>query len=133
VGYTVFRCDATDFTPPSAGDQTRGIVRLSEALTSMRANVWLMPPRTRGRRHVELVQEELFAALSGTATLFLGDPAEAVELAAGSLVVVEPGTAVQLANEHAHEARVLIVGAPPVHGQASYLPDASLEQAPHSV
>jgi quercetin dioxygenase-like cupin family protein len=89
----------------------------------MRANVWRMPPGARGRRHRELVQEELFVALEGTVTLLLGDPAETVELPPGSLAVVEPETALQLANEGDEEAVVLIVGAPPVEGQAEYLPD----------
>ena len=122
-GYRIFRRDALDFAKPSGGNQERGIVRLSDALAEMRANIWRMPPRARGRRHRELVQEELFVVLEGTATLRLGDPAEPVELRQGSVAVVEPRTAVQVANESDDDAVVLIVGAPPVQGQAEYLPD----------
>jgi mannose-6-phosphate isomerase-like protein (cupin superfamily) len=101
----------------------RGIVRLSDQMTNMRSNLWRLPPGIRGRRHRELVQEELFVALEGTATLVLGEDREHVELSSGSLAVVEPGTAVQVANESGEDALVLIVGAPPVQGEAEYLPD----------
>jgi hypothetical protein len=37
--------------------------------------------------------------------------------------VVEPGTALQVRNESESEATILIVGAPPVTGEADYLPD----------
>jgi uncharacterized cupin superfamily protein len=123
VGFTIFRRHEIEFTPPSAGDQTRGILRLSDAMTRMRANVWRMPPLTRGRRHAERVQEELFVALEGTVTLALGDPPEMTDLPPGSIAVVEPGTAIQVRNESDDEAVVLIVGAPPETGQADYLPD----------
>jgi mannose-6-phosphate isomerase-like protein (cupin superfamily) len=124
VGFTVFRSDEREWSTPSAGDQARGIVRLSDAMTNMRANVWRVPPGSRGRRHAERVQEELFAVLDGTATLALGDPAERVELPAGSVVVVEPGTPLQVLNEGGSAMTILIVGAPPVAGEADYLPDA---------
>jgi quercetin dioxygenase-like cupin family protein len=98
-------------------------VRLSDSLEHTRANVWLLRPGSRGRRHRELVQEELFVVLEGTTTLLLGDPGEPVELPRGSIAVVEPNTALQVRNESDEDAVVLIVGAPPVHGQAEYLPD----------
>jgi quercetin dioxygenase-like cupin family protein len=123
VGFSIFRSDEREWSTPSAGDQTRGIVRLSDAMTQMRGNVWRLPPRTRGRRHAERVQEEMFVALEGTVTLALGDPAEMIELPAGSIAAVQPGTPIQVRNEGADEAVVLIVGAPPETGQADYLPD----------
>jgi uncharacterized cupin superfamily protein len=124
VGFSIFRMDEVEFTPPSGGDQTRGIVRLSDAMTEMRANVWRLPPGSRGRRHAERVQEELFVVLEGTVMLALGDPPELTELTRGSIAVVEPGTALQVRNEGTEQADVLIVGAPPETGQADYLPDA---------
>jgi quercetin dioxygenase-like cupin family protein len=89
----------------------------------MRANIWRVPAGSRGRRHAERVQEELFVVLEGTATLALGNPAEMIELPQGSVVIVEPGTAIQVRNESAEAAVVLIVGAPPQTGEADYLPD----------
>jgi quercetin dioxygenase-like cupin family protein len=124
VGFSIFRSDEWEWSTPSAGDQTRGIVRLSSGMAQMRANVWRLPPGGRGRRHSERVQEEAFVVLSGTATLALGDPAELVELPNGSVAVVEPGTAIQVLNESAAETTVLIVGAPPIPEKADYLPDA---------
>lgn len=112
-----------EFRPPSSGDQARGIMRLSEDLRSTRANIWRMPAGSRGRRHVEKVQEELFVVLDGMPTLRLGEPAESIVLPAGSVAVVEPGTAQQLLNDGNEDAVVLIVGAPPVEGQAEYLPE----------
>ena len=124
MGFTVFRSDGREWSEPSGGDQTRGILRLSDAMTQMRANIWRMPAGSRGRRHAERVQEEIFVVLDGTATLALGDPAERVELPSGSVAVVEPGTGIQVLNESDAEATILIVGAPPVTGEADYLPDA---------
>ena len=124
MGYTVFRAGEIAFGPPSGGNVDRRIARLSDAMTNMRASIWRYPPGVRGRRHAEVVQEELFVALDGTPTLFLGDPPEAVELPVGSMAVVQPGTAIQVSNEGDGEATLLIVGAPPEVGQAEYLPDA---------
>jgi quercetin dioxygenase-like cupin family protein len=124
MGFAIFRADERDWSTPSGGDQTRGILRLSDAMTQMRGNLWRLPPGSKGRRHAERVQEELFVMLDGTATLALGDPAERVELPTGSVAVVEPGTALQVRNESDSEATILIVGAPPVTGEADYLPDA---------
>lgn len=123
AGYAVFRPGDLEFTPPSGGDQRRGIVRFSGALSEMRANVWRMPPGTRGRRHLEKVQEELFVVLEGSPTLRLGEPPEPVPLSRGSIPIVAPGTPLQVVNEGREESIVLIVGAPPVEGQAEYLPE----------
>jgi mannose-6-phosphate isomerase-like protein (cupin superfamily) len=123
MGFSIFRSDEREWSTPSGGDQTRGIVRLSDAMLQMRANIWRVPAGSRGRRHAERVQEELFAVLDGTATLALGDPAERVELPAGSVVAVEPGTPLQVLNESEAQMTILIVGAPPVTGEADYLPD----------
>jgi uncharacterized cupin superfamily protein len=124
-GFQVFRRDEMAFSPPSKGDQARRLLRLSPALTSTRANIWLMPPGSRGRRHRETGQEELFVALEGTATLLLGEPPEAVDVPAGSVVAVAVGTPVQLVNEGDEDSLVLIVGAPPTLDPAEYLPDVS--------
>jgi uncharacterized cupin superfamily protein len=124
VGYSVFRPDELEWGTPSAGDQTRGIVRLSEALTHMRANIWRLPPGTRGRRHAERAQEEMFVVLAGTATMALGDPPDLVDLPAGSVVAVEPGTALQQRNHGDEDTVILAIGAPPEDpGNAEYLPD----------
>jgi len=124
MGYSVFHADEQEFSAPSAGDQSRDICRLSDSLRAMRANIWRYPPGSCGRRHAERVQEEVFVVLEGRATLFLGEPAEALDLATGSVAVVEPGTPLQVANRGDEDATVFIVGAPPDPGRADYLPDA---------
>jgi uncharacterized cupin superfamily protein len=124
VGYTVAQLDEIEWSAPSAGDQSRGIARFSDRLRHMRANVWRLPPGTSGRRHAERVQEEVFVVLEGTATMALGDPPQRIELPAGSLVIVEPGTALQQRNESARDAVILAIGAPREEpGNADYLPD----------
>jgi quercetin dioxygenase-like cupin family protein len=122
-GYHLLRRDDMEFTPPSRGDQQRRIQRLSPMLTTTRANIWLMPPGTRGRRHRETDQEELFVALEGAAMLYLGEPPERVELPQGSVLVLQVGTPVQVVNEGDEDSLVLIVGAPPVPEPGEYLPD----------
>lgn len=123
MSYTIFRYDELEFRTPQRGEQSRGLAPLSEALRNMRANVWRMPPGVRGARHLEHVQEEMFVVLDGTATMLLGDPPERVELPRGSVCVVNTETALQLRNNGDADAVVLIVGAPPVQGEAEYLPD----------
>jgi uncharacterized cupin superfamily protein len=120
-GYTIVQPEDFDFTPPSKGDQSRGVMRLSDRLSESRANIWKMPPGSRGRRHREKTQEEIFVSLNGIATLFLGEPAVAVELPQGALAIVKAQTPVQLANESVGDAVVLILGAPPTVGDAEYL------------
>lgn len=123
VDYTVFRRDEMAFTPPSKGDQSRRLQRLSDALTTTRANIWLMPPGSRGRRHRETDQEELFIALEGTMMLLLGEPPKMVNSPPGSVVVLPVGTPVQLVNEGDEDSLVMIVGAPPTAFPGEYLPD----------
>lgn len=124
--YTVLRPDELEWSKPSAGDQSRGILRLSDRLRHMRANIWRLPPGTSGRRHAERVQEEIFVVLEGTATMALGDPPRRVELAAGSAVIVEPGTALQQLNESTRDTVILAIGAPREEpGNADYLPDVT--------
>ncbi len=123
AGYRVTLGRDLSFTPPSAGDQSRGIVRLSDDLANMRANLWRMPAGSRGRRHFEKIQEELFVVLNGRPTLRLGEPPEEVQLDTGSVAIVQPSTPVQLIDNGDFDALVLIVGAPPDVGQAEYLPD----------
>ncbi len=99
-------------------------MRLSAFLGHSRGNIWRMPASSRGRRHRESSQEEIFIALNGTATLLLGEPASAVALPPGAIAIVKPHTAVQLANQSDADAVVLILGAPPTTADADYLPDA---------
>jgi quercetin dioxygenase-like cupin family protein len=121
AGHRILHPDDLDFVPTRDG--RRGIARLSDDLEHTRANVWRLPAGTRGVRHLEKVQEQWFVVLEGAPTLRLGEPPEQFQLRRGSIAIVAPGTALQVVNDGADEAIVLIVGAPPVEGQAEYLPD----------
>src|SRR3954469_14151572 len=93
-------------------------------LKSSRPRLWRYPPGTRGRRHADRAQEEVFVVLSGTLPMPLGDPAERVELEPESVVAVEPGTPLQLRNDGTDEVVVFIYGAPAEQGGADFFEDA---------
>lgn len=122
MGYTVFHADELEWRPRREGDP-RLVAELSDALTRSRANLFRYPPGAVGRRHIDPVQEEVFVVLDGTLTVHLGegDAPEPHELGTGSVLVVQPGTALQLSNRHEDELRLFIVGAPPERGETMFL------------
>jgi len=123
VGYTVFHVENLEWKPRREGDP-RLVSELSDAMTRSRANLFRYPPGAIGRRHIDHVQEEVFVVLDGTLTIHMGegDDPERHELAAGSVLVVESGTALQLSNRGGAELRLFIYGAPPERGEATFLP-----------
>jgi mannose-6-phosphate isomerase-like protein (cupin superfamily) len=92
-------------------------------LTQSRARMWHYPPHTRGRRHRDHAQEEVFVVLSGTLTMLLGDPPERVDVPTGSVIAVEPMTPLQVRNESDEDLRLYICGAPPEQAGADFLDD----------
>jgi mannose-6-phosphate isomerase-like protein (cupin superfamily) len=102
-------------------DNGRRLARLSDGMTQQRANLWRLPPHTKGVRHLEKVQEEVFVVLEGRLTLMLGEPADPVELGRGDVAVVPAGTPLQVCNDGDSELLLFISGAPPEAGQAEYL------------
>jgi mannose-6-phosphate isomerase-like protein (cupin superfamily) len=130
VAYTVVEAGdhAWEERPAAGGGEPRltADVTTAAGLTQSRARLWRLPPRTRGRRHLEHVQEETFVVLAGTLTMLLGDPPERVVLGPESVVSVEPETGIQLRNEGETETVVFAYGAPPVAGQADFLDDVEL-------
>ena len=60
--------------------------------------------------------------LDGTLTVHLGDghAPDRHELARGSVLIVQPGTPLQLSNRGDEELRLFILGAPPERGQATF-------------
>jgi mannose-6-phosphate isomerase-like protein (cupin superfamily) len=123
VGYTVFRPDELEFVP-RGDDDARSIAGLSDALTQSRANMWRYPPGTKGRRHADKVQEEVFVVLDGTLTIDLGDPPERHEVPRGGVLAVERGTIVQLRNAGSEDVVLFIYGAPPETGKSEFFEDA---------
>ena len=123
VGYTIFRQSDVEWTPRDDGSG-REVAPLSDGLTQSRANLWRYPPGAVGRRHADHVQEEVFVVLDGTLTIHMGegdDPEQHV-LDRGSVLVVQPGTVLQLSNRHDDELRLFVYGAPPERGEATFLP-----------
>ena len=130
MGYTVIRAEDQTFESPSwSGDnfgRTLVELRLLANLQHSQANLWRYPPGAQGRRHREPVQEEVFCVVEGTLTMFLGEPVERFALSRRSLVVVEPGTALQLRNETDSDVVFFAYGAPRQSSdyKAEILPDA---------
>ena len=115
-------------TPPEGreSDPPREAADVTTAaeLGRSRARLWRYPPGSRGRRHADKAQEEVFVVLEGTLTMHLGEPAERIELAPQSVVAVEPGTPLQLRNDGNDDVVVFIYGAPPEQAGADFFADA---------
>ncbi len=122
MGYTIFHADELDWQPRREGDP-RLAAGLSDGMTQSRANLFRYPPGAVGRRHIDPIQEEVFVVMDGTLTIHMGesDAPEQHELAKGSVLVVQPGTALQLSNRHEDELRLFIIGAPPERGDTVFL------------
>ena len=108
---------------PRGEDDPRTVARLSDSMTRSRANLWRYPPGTRGKRHADHAQEEVFVVLEGTLTVDLGEPPERHELERGSVLVVQPGTILQLRNAGNEELVLFIYGAPPEQAGADFFDD----------
>jgi mannose-6-phosphate isomerase-like protein (cupin superfamily) len=130
MGYHVVRAGDHAYEERPAPGRENDPARLASDLSAAaelqhsRARFWRYPTGTRGRRHADHAQEEVFVVVSGTLTMHLGDPPERVELPPESVVAVEPGTALQLQNDGAEEVVVFIYGAPPVQEGADFFEDA---------
>jgi quercetin dioxygenase-like cupin family protein len=122
MAFTIFRQDAVEWEPRDDGSG-RTVARLSDSMTSSRANIWRYPPGARGKRHADKAQEEVFVVLDGTLTVDLGEPPERHELERGSVLVVQPGTILQLRNAGDDELVLFIYGAPPEQGGADFFDD----------
>ncbi len=111
--------------PGHEGQEPRQAASLTDAahLTESRARLWRYAPHTRGRRHLDPDQEEVFVPLRGTLTMVLGDPWERVDVEPGGVVAVHPGTPLQARNETDEEILFLAYGAPTRHGNAEFLED----------
>ena len=123
MGFTIFNAAELDWQPRGGEGDPRLYAGLSEAMTRSRANLFRYPPGAVGRRHIDPIQEEVFVVLDGTLTIHMGEDGavEEHELAQGSVLVVQPGTALQLSNRHGTELRLFIVGAPPQRGETTFL------------
>src|SRR2546430_16060140 len=130
MGYHVVLAAEHTFEerPKPEGRESAPARRASDLTTAAglqqsRARLWRYPPGTRGRRHADRGQEEVFVVVSGTLTMLVGEPPERVELPSESVVSVEPGTPLQLRNDSGDEVVVFVYGAPPVQQGADFFDD----------
>ena len=112
--------------PHEPGEPARHVAELSDlaAFAHTRANVWSYEPGARGRRHRHPFQEETFVVLSGTLSMYLGEPPEREDVPAGGLVHVPPGTPLQAANHGDEPLLVYAYGTPPEDEHAEILDPA---------
>ena len=128
MAFHVVRPDDLDWItrPHEPGEAARHVAELSEpaGFAHTRANIWRYEPGAKGRRHVHNLQEETFVVLSGTLSMYVGDPPERKDVPAGALIHVEPGTPLQSVN-HGHEDLVVYAyGTPPESDHAEILDSA---------
>jgi quercetin dioxygenase-like cupin family protein len=112
--------------PHEPGEPARHVAELSEhaGFGHTRANVWRYEPGAKGRRHRHPFQEETFVVLSGTLTMYLGDPPERQDVQPGGLIHVEPRTPLQTVNHGNEDLFVYVYGTPPESEHAELLDSA---------
>ena len=108
------------------GEPARHVAELSElaGFAHTRANVWRYEPGARGRRHRHPFQEETFVVLSGTLSMYLGDPPAREDVPFGGIVHIEPGTPLQTVNHGREDLVVYAYGTPPESEHAEILGSA---------
>jgi mannose-6-phosphate isomerase-like protein (cupin superfamily) len=112
--------------PHEPGEPARHVAECSEriGLVHTRANVWRYEPGAAGRRHRHREQEETFVVLSGTLTIYLGEPPEVLEIPTGGVLRVGPGTPLQSVNRGRDDLVVFAYGTPPETESAELLDSA---------
>jgi quercetin dioxygenase-like cupin family protein len=125
VGFRVISADELEWNtrPTEPGEPERRTAQLSDlaGYQNARANLWRYEPGAKGRRHKHPQQEETFVVVSGTLTMYLGDPPERQEVGQGGLIHVEAGTPLQIKNEGGEELVLYIHGWPPESEHAEIL------------
>lgn len=113
--------------PHEPGEPARHVAELSAraGFAHTRANLWRYEPGARGRRHRHPVQEETFVVISGTLTMYLGEPPERHDVPVGALIHVHPGTPLQTVNHGDDDLLVYVYGTPPETEHAELLPSAA--------
>ncbi len=112
--------------PHELGEPARQVAELSEpaSFAHTRANVWRYEPGAKGRRHRHPRQEETFVVLSGTLSMYVGDPPQRKDVPPGGLIHVEPGTPLQSVNHGREDLVVYAYGTPRESDHAELLDSA---------
>ncbi len=128
MAFRAIRFDELEWTtrPHEPGEAPRHVAEVSEraGFAHTRANLWRYEPGAKGRRHKHPHQEETFVVLSGTLTMYLGEPPERRDVPAGGLIHVESGTELQTVNHGDEELLVYAYGTPPESEHAEILDSA---------
>jgi quercetin dioxygenase-like cupin family protein len=109
--------------PHEPGEPARHVAELSDiaGFAHTRANLWRYEPGAKGRRHRHMTQEESFVPVSGTLTMYLGDPPERRDVPVGGMIHVAAGTALQTVNHGDADLLVYVYGYPPEDEHAEVL------------
>jgi mannose-6-phosphate isomerase-like protein (cupin superfamily) len=112
--------------PHEPGAPARHVAELSEAsgMAQARGNLWRYEPGAAGRRHRHRVQEEVFVVVSGTLSMYLGEPPRREDVGPGGLVRAAPGTPLQTVNHGDADLLVYVHGWPGEDETAELLPSA---------
>src|SRR5262245_3683941 len=128
MAYDAVRPDEFEWlTRPHEPDEpARHVAELSDAagFADVRANVWRYEPGAKGRRHRHPIQEETFVVLSGTLSMYVGEPPDRQDVPAGGLIRIAPGTPLQSVNHGDEDLVVYAHGYPPEHETAELLDSA---------
>ena len=128
MGYRAIRPTDIEWEqrPQEAAEAPRHVGPVTDlaGFTHTRANLWRYEPGSHGKRHKDLLQEETFVCVSGTLTMYLGEPPVREEVPPGGLIHVEPGTILQIANEGTEDLLLYAYGAPPERGHAEFVDSA---------
>jgi quercetin dioxygenase-like cupin family protein len=128
MGFRVLVPDQFEWItrPHEPGEPARHVAELSDrgGFEHTRANVWRYEPGAIGRRHKHPLQEETFVVLSGTLSMYVGDPPARLDVPAGGLIHVEPGTPLQSVNHGEEDLVVYAYGTPPENEHAELLESA---------
>ena len=128
MGYRVVRPEELDWDarPADPGEPRRHTAELSEraGYEHARANLWRYEAGAKGRRHRHALQEETFVVVTGTLTMYLGDPPARHEVGPGGVIHVDAGTPLQTVNEGDEELLLYAHGWPPESEHAEILDSA---------
>jgi mannose-6-phosphate isomerase-like protein (cupin superfamily) len=128
MAYAVVHPDEFEWItrPHEPGEPARHVAELSDraGFGHVRGNVWRYEPGATGSRHRHAKQEETFVVLAGMLSLYVGEPPERVDVPAGGLVRVDPGTPLQSANHGDRDLLVYAYGYPPENEKAELLDSA---------
>ena len=108
-------------TPRQAADVTT-----AAGLKQSRGRVWRYPAGTRGRRHADKAQEEVFVVISGTMTMLLGEPPERVDVGLRASWQSSRAPRYRCGTKATQELVLYIYGAPPEQEGADFFDDVEL-------